>query len=265
MGNITENDMAPQKDAFFRSKKKYNPINKEDNFNVFNWSKWDLDIRIPSDTHDNDFASFQNFPQNIYIRDGILFILPKLLTEMQGFNENRIRRGTLDLGTNCTGKHFDCRRVAHSFNILPPIVSSRITTKNHFSFKYGKIQIKAKLPKGDWLFPQLFLEPLNNYYGDYDYESGQIRLAFIRGNEKSAKYWNNSENNMAPFDQKFYLSFGVSAGGLSDFPDSCIDKPWKNYDPKNELKFWQAKDDWYPTWRGEDTALKIDYVRVWSL
>lgn len=42
--------------------------------------------------------------------------------------------------------------------ILPPVLSSRITSKGKFSFKYGKVEIKAKLPKGDWLYPG------NNYF-----------------------------------------------------------------------------------------------------
>lgn len=37
--------------------------------------------------------------------------------------------------------------------ILPPVVASRISTKNSFSFKYGKIEIRTRLPRGDWIYP----------------------------------------------------------------------------------------------------------------
>lgn len=38
-------------------------------------------------------------------------------------------------------------------NIVQPIVTGKITTKNKFSFKYGKIEVKAKFPIGPWIFP----------------------------------------------------------------------------------------------------------------
>lgn len=30
-------------------------------------------------------------------------------------------------------------------------MSAKITTKNNLFFRYGEIEIEAKLPKGDWL------------------------------------------------------------------------------------------------------------------
>lgn len=45
------------------------------------------------------------------------------------------------------------------------------------------MEIRAKLPRGDWLYPQLNLEPIENAYGASRYNSGLLRVAFIRGNE----------------------------------------------------------------------------------
>ncbi|XP_055383696.1 uncharacterized protein LOC129613590 [Condylostylus longicornis] len=318
----------------------------EDNFEKIDLDKWNYDVRIPIDTEDDDFVSFQNLEQNLYVKDGILYILPQILTELDGFDDEKIRTGHINLGNNCTGIYdpsIECRREAFSWRILPPIVSARIRTKNIFSFKYGVVEIRAKLPIGDWLFPQLFLEPESNDYGICNYSSGQIRVAFARGNKElktnngkdisgnrlyggvilsqgvksreiymknilqdnihfgnefhifrtiwtdeyisfmvddkeyavfntsfqseNAKLWENGDK-MAPFNKEFFLSLGVSAGGISDFPDNIHNnlyrKPWVNLDPKNELNFWKAKDKWYPTWIGEDAALKIDYVRIWA-
>ncbi|XP_055379153.1 gram-negative bacteria-binding protein 1-like [Condylostylus longicornis] len=330
----------------------------QDDFNELNWDKWQRDIRIPMDTEDADFVSFQGLKQNLYIKYDNLYILPTLLSELPDYDDNAIRSGTLILGPNCTGvinREVECNRQAFAYRILPPIVSARITTKNKFSFKYGIVEIKAKLPKGDWLFPQLFLEPLNNHYGSESYISGQVRLAFIRSNEilktssnisidgsklfggvvlsqedkhreiwmensfnRNSHYGDNyhvyktlwtdelisfyvdekeygtlygnfsyeashlynmkysniwkTGNKMAPFDKEFFISIGVSAGGISDFPDHCISgsnqidqKPWLNFDSKNELNFWKARYKWHGTWKGEDAALKVDYIRVWAL
>lgn len=47
----------------------------------------------------------------------------------------------------------ECSRKAGGYYILPPIVSANIQTKDNFSFKYGKIEVRAKLPIGNWIFP----------------------------------------------------------------------------------------------------------------
>lgn len=38
-----------------------------------------------------------------------------------------------------------------SFNIIPPIVSAKLNTKNNVLFQFGKLEVKAKLPIGDWI------------------------------------------------------------------------------------------------------------------
>lgn len=45
----------------------------------------------------------------------------------------------------------ECVKNASSFNIIPPIVSAKLTTKNSFSVLYGQLEVVAKLPIGDWI------------------------------------------------------------------------------------------------------------------
>lgn len=47
----------------------------------------------------------------------------------------------------------ECSKQAEGFTILPPITTAKIRTKSSFVFTYGKIEIRAKFPKGDWIFP----------------------------------------------------------------------------------------------------------------
>lgn len=88
---------------------------------------------------------------------------------------------------SCTGKvnTDECVRMIKgmSRSILPPIISAQIKTINSFNFIYGKIEIKAKLPSDYWIFPQIFLESTNNYYGGNNLSSGQMRVAFKKGIE----------------------------------------------------------------------------------
>lgn len=45
----------------------------------------------------------------------------------------------------------ECAMNASSYNILPPIISAKLTTKNHFLVHYGQLEVIAKLPEGDWI------------------------------------------------------------------------------------------------------------------
>ena len=50
----------------------------------------------------------------------------------------------------CTGNANECEQSGVN---VSPVVSGRISTRDKFSFKYGKIEIIAKLPVGSWLYP----------------------------------------------------------------------------------------------------------------
>lgn len=54
----------------------------------------------------------------------------------------------------CTNpSFFGCERTGSIPMIINPIRSSKIRTSDSFSFKYGKVEISAKMPTGDWLLP----------------------------------------------------------------------------------------------------------------
>jgi hypothetical protein len=46
-----------------------------------------------------------------------------------------------------------CERRGTRANVLNPITSARIRTVDSFSFCYGKVEVRAKVPAGDWLWP----------------------------------------------------------------------------------------------------------------
>lgn len=62
----------------------------------------------------------------------------------------------------------------------------------------------------------------------------------------------------------------VAVGGTNGYiPDGVANqgypKPWRNDQGGASEKFWQAKNKWYPTWKGEDAAMQVDSVRMWQL
>jgi hypothetical protein len=34
-----------------------------------------------------------------------------------------------------------------------PIISARLNSKEAFAFKYGQLEVRAKVPEGDWIWP----------------------------------------------------------------------------------------------------------------
>jgi beta-glucanase (GH16 family) len=61
------------------------------------------------------------------------------------------------------------------------IFSAKLTTINSFSFKYGRVEVRAKLPRGDWLWPAIWMLPATNSYGMWP-ASGEIDIMEGRGN-----------------------------------------------------------------------------------
>lgn len=46
---------------------------------------------------------------------------------------------------------------------------------------FGKVEVVAKMPQGDWLWPAIWMMPENSTYGDWP-RSGEIDIAESRGN-----------------------------------------------------------------------------------
>ena len=65
---------------------------------------------------------------------------------------------------------------------MNPIQSARLRTAKSFSFRYGRLEVEAKMPKGDWLWPAVWLLPRYQKYGTWP-QSGEIDLLESRGNE----------------------------------------------------------------------------------
>lgn len=249
----------------------------------------------------------------------------------------------------------DCVAVTNTTNgtIVNPVKSARISTKGAASIKYGRVEVEAKLPSGDWLWPAIWMLPVNNTYGPWP-ESGEIDIAESRGNnytysqggnnivsstlhwgpnsandgywrnnvkrqalhttyasgfhtfgiEWSEKYifsyidtrllqvmyvsfnepfwtkgdfpisdsngtrlvdpWGSTGRDSTPFDQDFYLILNVAVGGTNGwFEDGASGKPWVDASSTAPSQFWQARDQWYPTWEknGQMTVKSVKMMQ----
>lgn len=57
-------------------------------------------------------------------------------------------------GNLCTGNAFyGCQRQGTATNYVNVIQSARMRTAETFAFKYGRIEVRAQTPRGDWIWP----------------------------------------------------------------------------------------------------------------
>jgi len=334
----------------------------KDDFDTLDFKTWEH-LKTAAFTGNKEFQYYTNNRTNSYIKNGSLLLKPTLTNDT--FDEEFLYSGKLDLWGNspysqCSSNQYSgCLVKGHKNSLVSPIQSAAVRTVKSFSFKYGRINIRAKLPRGDWIWPAIWLMPKYSIYGEWP-ASGEIDLMESRGNdnyrdndeEKSSVgndhvlqslhwgpyfpenrhdltevhtrkkkdsfadeynvfsldwtpdcirfYINNqstlnvtakkdgfwklgefsklfenihnpweSGSNLAPFDQEFYLIMNLAVGGNNGyFHENFTPKmPWDNEEGKvGKLmkQFWEARTKWLPTWKGEDTALKIDYVEIWK-
>lgn len=295
--------------------------------------------------------------ENVFVEDGKLHIKPTLQ------DENMINKDTIiDLTKaplTCSSDVWEnCHAVTNTTNgtIIPPVKSGRINTKKGAKIKYGRVEVTATLPAGDWLWPAIWMLPVDNKYGDWP-KSGEIDIVESRGNnytyseqggnniissalhwgpneandawwrtnvkrnalhttfskkshtfgmEWSEKYlftyidtrllqvlytnfdqslwrrgqfplsdsngtrlvdpWSQTGNKATPFDQEFYLILNVGVGGTNGwFKDGVAGKPWVDEALDAKKAFWEARNQWYPTWQEKGAGeMVVSSVKIWQ-
>lgn len=66
--------------------------------------------------------------------------------------------------------------------------SARIKTQGKKTFRYGRIDIRVKLPKGKGIWPALWLLPQDNVFGIWP-KSGEIHMMEAIGSEPDKFFW----------------------------------------------------------------------------
>jgi beta-glucanase (GH16 family) len=156
-----------------------------DEFNTLNFNNWEHELTMGGGGN-WEFEWYVNNRTNSYVKNGVLYLKPTLTADCIG--ETTMRTGTVDIwgasaADMCTGNAFyGCSRsAAASGNVINPIRSARLRSAKSFAFQYGRIEINAKLPQGDWLWPAIWLLPKHNEYGNWP-ASGEIDIMESRGN-----------------------------------------------------------------------------------
>ncbi|ORY85560.1 concanavalin A-like lectin/glucanase domain-containing protein [Protomyces lactucae-debilis] len=155
----------------------------EDNFDTFNMDTWNHDIGLGG-WGVSSFEWTTADPENSWVENGALHMKPTLN------DPNQYKEGdmvNLTATGECTAPYdaIDDPCVAYVNSTqgrsINPFKSSRLTTKDKFSFMYGKIEMRAKMPQGDWLWAAFWMLPTTNTYGGWPF-SGEIDIIEMRGN-----------------------------------------------------------------------------------
>lgn len=131
-------------------------------------------------TSNGEFEMTTSDSANTFFENGNLIIKPTLQDESLIDNNNVINL----LGNGCTSdSYWNCVTSTNTTNgtIVNPVKSARINTKKGAQIKFGRVEVEAKLPAGDWLWPAIWMLPTDSVYGEWP-ASGEIDLMESRGN-----------------------------------------------------------------------------------
>lgn len=162
--------------------------------------------------------------RNVFVDEEGLHIVPTLTTNTTTITTAEIVNGyTLNLTKaggdgSCTGTTNEACSV-HSNNtlgtVINPVRSARLNTKGSKSITYGRVEVVARLPAGDWLWPAICklkasipislwnqssllfpigMMPQESVYGAWP-ASGEIDISESRGNDIS--YPNGGRDTMS--------------------------------------------------------------------
>ena len=109
--------------------------------------------------------------------DSTLYLVPTLTSDSIG--TDAVNNGyTLNLTADgrCTGVNStQCVAVSNITTgaIINPVQGVRLTSMGKASIRYGKVEVIARMPTGDWIWPAIWMMPQDNTYGEWP-RSGEI-------------------------------------------------------------------------------------------
>lgn len=330
---------------------KYCEIFNEDFSNGLNSKVWTKEVEVGG-FGNGQFEMTTNTDENAYVQDGMLYIKPTL-QDATLIEENNVINLLNDGCTSTVAANCIAGTNLTNGTIVNPVKSARLNTKLGANIQFGRVEVTAQLPAGDWLWPAIWMLPRDNKYGDWPM-SGEIDIMESRGNnwtyaqggnnivsstlhwgpnaandawwrnnvkrealhttyasgfhtfglEWSEKYiftyidtrllqvmytyfnepfwkygqfplsdsngtrledpWSYTGRDSTPFDQDFYLILNVAVGGTNGwFKDGASGKPWLDGSATAPRDFWDARDQWYPTWQ-KNGEMRVKSVKMWQ-
>ncbi|TXK28404.1 glycoside hydrolase family 16 protein [Pontibacter qinzhouensis] len=106
-------------------------------------SKWEMEVG--DKWHNNELQAYTNRATNAFTKDGFLVIEAK---------QERLREANY--------------------------TSARLRTKGKGDWQFGKVEVRAKLPSGQGIWPAIWMMPTDDVYGGWP-KSGELDIMELRG------------------------------------------------------------------------------------
>ena len=150
----------------------------DEDFSSFSTDTWSRNVSLGG-FGNGEFQMTTESDENLYIKNGQLYIMPTLTSDEIG-QDSVLNGYTYNLtGYTESWNASACNvRSNQALNtVVNPVKSARISTKDSVSIAYGKVEVVAKMPRGDWLWPAIWMLPKDEKYGAWP-RSGEIDVSF---------------------------------------------------------------------------------------
>jgi len=153
-----------------------------DDFNSFDRNSWNTEVSMYGGMN-WEFQVYTNDQKNVFTKNGMLYLQPTFTVDDPRFSApGFLHNGQMDMSTlfgTCTESHnYGCSREG-KYGLLPPVMSGKV--KSIPTLKFGTVEVRARIPRGDWLWPAIWMLPKDNKYGGWP-RSGEIDIMESRGN-----------------------------------------------------------------------------------
>ncbi|KAK3055080.1 hypothetical protein LTR09_004240 [Extremus antarcticus] len=138
---------------------KYCTVYESDFANGLDMGVWTKEVEVGG-FGNGQFEETTNTNENAFTQDGLLILKPtlqdKILIETNN-TINLLKSGqcTSDVWSNCVAT-----TSTTNGTIVSPVKSARISTKKGASIKYGRVEVEARLPAGNWPWPAILMLPV---------------------------------------------------------------------------------------------------------
>jgi beta-glucanase (GH16 family) len=201
----------------------YCPVYMDDFSGGFNPAIWTKEAELGG-FGNGQFEETTSTEENVFVRDGMLHIKPTLQDANLIETNNTV---DLRVGGVCTSTVWsNCMTSTNTTNgtIVNPVKSGRIHTRKGAKIKYGRIEVEAKLPEGDWLWPAIWMLPVESKYGVWP-ASGEVDIVESRGNNHTYAQGGNN----------------IVSSALHWGPNAANDAWWRTNVKRNALHTTFAK------------------------
>ena len=114
---------------------------------------WNRELREPGWTN-NELQEYTDSDENIYVEDGYLVL----------------------------------RAIAEERDGATYYTSGKVNSQNNAQFQYGRVEVRARVPEGQGLWPAIWMMPQDeSFYGQWP-KCGEIDIMEVLGNDTSTSY-----------------------------------------------------------------------------